>query len=140
MAKITLTKPKGEFLNLLKGLFSVLHIKGKDFSIAVTHNILVIKEALSGYIFDIPPEDYKVLLVQFKSIMESGAEDAEEQIQAIKDANPGVLQERDAQLKEVEDALKVEITLEVEVIDKNIISEEITSENLLSINEFIVAD
>jgi|TARA_R110000744_G_scaffold95167_2_gene183925 hypothetical protein len=137
MAKITITKTKGEFLNLLKGLFSVLHIKGKDFSFTVRDNILVIKEALSGYIFDVPPEDYRMLMVQFKTILASGAEDADEQIKAIKLANPEAVQERETQLQELEVALDISISLELDTLSRSILTEEITADNLLSINEFI---
>ena len=112
MAKITITKTKGEFLNLLKGLFSVLHIKGKDFSFTVRDNILVIKEALSGYIFDV-------------------------QIKAIKLANPEAVQERETQLQELEVALDISISLELDTLSRSILTEEITADNLLSINEFI---
>jgi len=138
MAKITLTKKRGEFLTSLKGLFSVLHIKGKTFSLAVTHNILVLKEALAGYLFDNPSEDYKVLLMEFKSIVDSGAEDTEAQVQAIKDNNPEIMAAREEQIQQLKQDLEVELTIEFEAISQDVLTEEITAEKLLSIQEFIL--
>ena len=40
MAQVTLTLKKGELLDLLKGLWAVSHIQGKEFSLVVTDNIL----------------------------------------------------------------------------------------------------
>jgi len=140
MAKITLTKKRGEFLTSLKGLFSVLHIKGKTFSLAVTHNILVLKEALAGYLFDNPSEDYKVLLMEFKSIVDSGAEDTEAQVQAIKDNNPEIMAAREEQIQQLKQDLEVELTIEFEAISQDVLTEEITAEKLLSIQEFILEE
>jgi len=140
MTKITLTKKRGEFLTSLKGLFSVLHIKGKTFSLAVTHNILVLKEALSGYLFDNPSEDYKVLLMEFKSIVDSDADDIEAQVQAIKDNNPEIMAAREAQLQQLEQDLEVELTIEFEAISQDVLTEEITAEKLLSIQEFVLEE
>lgn len=140
MAKITLTKKRGEFLTSLKGLFSVLHIKGKTFSLAVTHNILVLKEALAGYLFDNPSEDYKVLLMEFKSIVDSGAEDTEAQVQAIKDNNPEIMAAREDQIQQLKQDLEVELTIEFEAISQDVLTEEITAEKLLSIQEFILEE
>lgn len=140
MAKITLTKKRGEFLTSLKGLFSVLHIKGKTFSLAVTHNILVLKEALAGYLFDNPSEDYKVLLMEFKSIVDSGAEDTEAQVQAIKDNNPEIMAAREKQIQQLKQDLEVELTIEFEAISQDVLTEEITAEKLLSIQEFILEE
>lgn len=140
MAKITLTKKRGEFLTSLKGLFSVLHIKGKTFSLAVTHNILVLKEALAGYLFDNPSEDYKVLLMEFKSIVDSGAEDTEAQVQAIKDNNPEIMAAREEQIQQLKQDLDVELTIEFEAISQDVLTEEITAEKLLSIQEFILEE
>ena len=140
MAKITLTKKRGEFLTSLKGLFSVLHIKGKTFSLAVTHNILVLKEALAGYLFDNPSEDYKVLLMEFKSIVDSGAEDTEAQVQAIKDNNPEIMAAREEQIQQLKQDLDVELTFEFEAISQDVLTEEITAEKLFCIKEFILEE
>tara|TARA_B100001059_G_scaffold72361_1_gene69511 strand:+ start:16841 stop:17263 length:423 start_codon:yes stop_codon:yes gene_type:complete len=140
MAKITITKTKGNFLNLLKGLFSVLHVRGKDFSFIIKDNIVIIKNALTGYIFDVPPENYQLLMQEFKTIIASGAEDADEQIKAIKDANPEAVKEREDQLKATEEALKQEISLELKSIPRSIVNDEITAENLLILDELIESE
>jgi hypothetical protein len=140
MTKTTLTKTKGHFLNLLKGLFSVVHLKGKDFSFIIRDNIFTLKDNLSGYIFDVPPESYQLLMVEFKSIIASGAEDADAQIKAIKDANPEAVQEREEQLAAIETALQQEITLELNSIPRSIINDEITAENLLILDELLESE
>lgn len=140
MAKITITNTKGHFLNLLKGLFSVLHIKGKDFSFIIKDNIVTIKNALTGYIFDVPPESYQLLMQEFKVIIASGAADADDQIKAIKDANPEAVKEREDQLAATEAGLKEEITLELDSISRSILNDEITAENLLILDELIESE
>ena len=78
--------------------------------------------------------------MEFKSIVDSDADDIEAQVQAIKDNNPEIMAAREAQLQQLEQDLEVELTIEFEAISQDVLTEEITAEKLLSIQEFILEE
>ena len=118
MSQVTLTAKKGELLDLLKGLWAVSHIQGKDFSLIVTANILKLKELLDEFLLVEAPESYKALTEQAQAIINEKGEDTQERLKALEVANPEVLAERDAQLEVIEGQLQVEGTIELKTISE----------------------
>lgn len=137
MSQVTLTAKKGELLDLLKGLWAVSHIQGKDFSLIVTANILKLKELLDEFLLVEAPESYKALTEQAQAIINEKGEDTQERLKALEVANPEVLAERDAQLEVIEGQLQVEGTIELKTISEAALPEEITPAKLMHIIKIV---
>ena len=76
---------KGNFLNLLRGLFKIIHYKGKDLSFIIADNLLILQKELDGLIFDDPSEDYKLLVMKAQEIAKSEDDDAQDRVKQLED-------------------------------------------------------
>jgi|TARA_R110000744_G_scaffold344397_1_gene449755 hypothetical protein len=137
MAQVTLTLKKGELLDLLKGLWAVSHIQGKEFSLVVTDNILKLKELLDEFLLVEAPEAYRALTDQAQAIINEKGEDTQDRLKALELANPEVMAERDAQLAVMEEQLQDEGTIELKTIAEGILPEEITPAKLMHIRKIV---
>ena len=137
MTQVTLTVQKGELLDLLKGLWAVSHIQGKDFSLIVTDNIFKLKELLDEFLLVEAPEAYRELTMQAQAIINEKGDDTQERLKELELAHPEVLAERDAQLAVIEGQLKEEGTIELKTIPEAALPEEITPAKLMHIRKIV---
>ena len=128
---------KGNFLNLLRGLFKIIHYKGKDLSFIIADNLLILQKELDGLIFDDPSEEYKLLVMQAKEIAKSEDDDAQDRVKQLEADNADILKAREQQLEEVKAKLDVEVELELYPITKDLLPEDIDAEILLHIKQLV---
>lgn len=134
---IKLTDKKGNFLNLLRGLFKIVHYKGKDLSFITAENLLVLQDALEGLIFDNPSEDYKLLVMKAQELAKSEDEDVKAKIEKLEADNQDVINRRQEQLAVVKEELDEEVELELQPIAKKLLPEDIDAEILLHIKQLV---
>tara|TARA_R110000737_G_C14424621_1_gene458447 strand:- start:176 stop:586 length:411 start_codon:yes stop_codon:yes gene_type:complete len=134
---ITVKDKKGNFLNLLRGLFKIIHYKGKDLSFIIADNLLILQKSLDGLIFDDPSEDYKLLVMQVKEIAKSEEPDSQDRIKQLEEENSDIIKKREDQLEETRLKLDAELEIDLYPITKDLLPEDIDAEILLHIKQLI---
>ena len=128
---------KGNFLNLLRGLFKIIHYKGKDLSFIIADNLLILQKELDGLIFDDPSEDYKLLVMKAQEIAKSEDDDAQDRVKQLEADNADIIANRGKQLEETKAKLDIEVELELYPISKDLLPEDIDAEILLHIKQLV---
>ena len=131
MTKIKATNR--ELLDLLHSLYAVSDLKGLKFAIGVSKNIDRLKTDLK-YIDDAsaPSEEFQKLLDKVR-VIESAEQDKEaavSQIAELEKENQELIDERKAQLQDVETILNDEAEIELVSISEEALPEEITAKQL----------
>ena len=134
----TVNATKGEFVNLINGLFSVQDLQGKDFSLVVSKNISIIRESLK----DIeeagqPSEEFMDIARQVNEIASEQTEDSKEQIEKIEKENKALVDARKAQMDNVAELMKASIDIELNIISEDLLPEAITAKQINSIERVI---
>ena len=138
MTKIKATNR--ELLNLLHSLYAVSDLKGLKFAIGVSKNIDRLKRDLT-YIDEAsaPTEEFQKLLDQVK-VIESSEEDKDKvinEIAKLEKKNQKLIDERKAQLQDVDSILDDESEIELVSISEDILPEGITAKQLGGIIKLI---
>ena len=110
---IKLTDKKGNFLNLLRGLFKIINYKGKDLSFIIADNLLILQNALDGLIFDSPSEEYQLLVMKARELAKGEDEESKERVKKLEEDNADIIKRREDQLEEVKKKLDIEIDLDL---------------------------
>ena len=129
MKKLNATK--GELVNLINGLFSVQELKGKQFSLLVSKNIVILKKALKD-LEDAgkPSEEFMKLAEQVNEIANKNEADAKEQIDKLEKENQELVDVRRTQMDGLTEVMKEELEIDLYVIDEAIIPEDVTAQQL----------
>lgn len=138
MTKIKATNR--ELLNLLHSLYAVSDLKGLKFAIGVSKNIDRLKRDLL-YIdkASAPTEEFQKLLDQVR-VIESSEEDKDKvvkEIAKLEKKNQKLIDERKAQLQDVDSILDDESEIELVSISEEILPEGITAKQLGGIIKLI---
>ena len=138
MTKIKATNR--ELLNLLHSLYAVSDLKGLQFAIGVSKNIDRLKRDLL-YIDEAsaPTEEFQKLLDQVR-VIESSEEDKDKvvkEIAKLEKKNQKLIDERKAQLQDVDSILDDESEIELVSISEEILPEGITAKQLGGIIKLI---
>lgn len=138
MTKIKATNR--ELLNLLHSLYAVSDLKGLKFAIGVSKNIDRLKRDLL-YIDEAsaPTEEFQKLLDQVR-VIESSEEDKDKvvkEIAKLEKKNQKLIDERKAQLQDVDSILDDESEIELVSISEEILPEGITAKQLGGIIKLI---
>ena len=138
MTKIKATNR--ELLNLLHSLYAVSDLKGLKFAIGVSKNIDRLKRDLL-YIDEAsaPTEEFQKLLDQVR-VIESSEEDKDKvvkEIAKLEKKNQKLIDERKAQLQDVDSILDDESEIEIVSISEEILPEGITAKQLGGIIKLI---
>ena len=136
MTKINATK--GEFVNLINGLYQVQEIKGKDFSINVSKNIAILHDKLKDVEkAGTPSEEFMKLAAQVNEIANKGEENAKEQIDKLEEENKELVASRRAQMDEVSEIMKEEMKIKLNILTEDILPEDITAKQINNIIKII---
>ena len=132
----TINATKGEFVNLINGLFSVQELKGKDFGLAVSKNITNLKEGLK-HLEDEgkPSEEFMELARKVNEISNENSEDAKDRIDTLEKENEKLVQSRKDQMDKVMELMKDDISLDLVMISKKVLPEDITAKQINSIEK-----
>ena len=134
----TIKATKGEFVNLINGLFSVQELKGKDFGLAVSKNITNLKEGLKHLEDEGKPSDeFMELAKKVNEISNENSEDAKDRIDALEKENEKLVQSRKDQMDKVMELMKDDISLDLVMISKKVLPEDITAKQINSIEKII---
>lgn len=134
----TIKATKGEFVNLINGLFQVQDLKGKKFSLSVSKNIKVLQKELK----DLenagkPTDEFMDLAKQVNDIANEDAEDSKAKILALEEDNKDLVESRRKQIEDVTIMMEDEASIKLEIISESVLPEEITAKQINSIEKII---
>ena len=134
---ITLTQTKGEFLELLKGLWSASHLKGKELSVLINDNAAVIKNLLENLLWVNPSDEFAAVARQISRLQKAKADGWEAEVIALEDANKDIIDARNTEVANMKTALEEEVALELKLIPDELFTDEVTANILFSLNSII---
>jgi len=134
----TITGTKGDLVSIINGLFEVQELKGKKFSILVSKNIAILKEALQE-LEDAgrPSEEFLELAGRVNEIANKNEEDAKEQIDALEKENQELVDARKAQMEGVTKRMEEEAEVELNILSEDSLPEDITAKQINNIIQII---
>ena len=134
----TITATKGELVNLINGLFQVQELKGKEFGLAVSKNLTILKKELKE-LEEIgkPSDEFMKLAEQVNQIANAKAENSKEEIDEIEKNNEVLVKERRDQLDTVTHMMKEELSIELNTFSESILPEEISANQINNIIKII---
>lgn len=136
MTKINATK--GEFVNLINGLFKVQTLQGKEFGLKVSKNLKCIQEALKDLEeMGTPSEEFMKLAREVNALANQGTEDAQAQVKKLEEENKALVEERQAQMEKVTECMKDSLELKLEIIPEDLLPDNITAQQITGIQKII---
>tara|TARA_R110002012_G_scaffold14822_5_gene60399 strand:- start:306 stop:719 length:414 start_codon:yes stop_codon:yes gene_type:complete len=137
MTKINATK--GEFVNLINGLFQVQDLKGKKFGLAVSKNIVKLKKELQ-HLEDLgkPSEEFMELAIKVNEITKNNSESSQEEIDKLEKENETLVKERRAQMEKVTEIMKDEMSIKLITISEDALPNEISAKQINNIEKIIL--
>ena len=134
----TINATKGEFVNLINGLFQVQELKGKKFGLVVSKNITILKEDLK-HLEDLgkPSEEFMELATKVNQISQENPENAKEVIDKLEKENEVLVKARREQLAKVTELMKDKIDIKLNTISEESLPEEITAQQINNIERII---
>jgi hypothetical protein len=133
-----ITAKKGEFVNLVNGLFQVQELKGKKFSLTVIKNIKTIEQELK----DLenagkPTKEFMDLAKQVNDIANEDTEDSKAKILALEEDNKELVESRRLQIETVGKMMDEEATMELVTISEKDLPNDITAKQISNIEKII---
>ena len=128
MTKINATK--GEFVNLINGLFQVQDLKGKKFGLAVSKNIAKLKEELQ-HLEDLgkPSEEFMKLAMKVNELTKNNSEDSQEEINKL---------EKREQMEKVNKVMQDKMSIKLVTISEDILPDDISAKQINNIEKIIL--
>ena len=134
----TISATKGEFVNLINGLFTVQELKGKKFSLAVSKNLTILKKELKPLeSAGVPSEEFMVLAKQVNELANENSTDSKEKIEKLEADNKELVDARRIQMDEVTDLMSEETSIELQLMAENDLPEDITAKQINSLEKII---
>ena len=129
---------QGEFVNLINGLYQVQDLKGKDFSISVGKNIVILHDKLKDLEkAGTPSEEFMQLATKVNEISNKGEENAKEQIDKLEEENKDLVDSRRVQMDEVAEMMKKKTKIKLNILTEDSLPEDITAKQINSIIKII---
>ena len=129
---------KSDFVEILQGLFQVKDLKGKKFSLIAAKNIELIQDALKDLEDQGKPSDEFVeLSIKMRALMQSTEPDAKDKMQILEEENSTLIETRKAQIDDIKEKLKEEVELDITLVEKEDLPEDISMEQLMGINKLL---
>jgi len=134
----TIKAKKGEFVNIINGLFSVQDLKGKKFSLTVSKNISILQKALK----DLeeagkPSDEFMKLASEVNQLANANSEDSKEKIDKLEKENKELVDERRTQMDKVTKMMEEEIEVKLNILKEDILPEEITAKQINNLIKII---
>ena len=129
----TIKTTKGELVNIINGLFAVQSLKGKKFSLTVSKNISILTEALKDLEKAGKPSDEFMKLAEQENEISTNSENEEEakkQIDKLEEENSELVESRKSQMSKVQVMMEKEASVELHIINEDILPEDITAQQL----------
>ena len=134
----TINATKGEFVNLINGLFQVQELKGKKFGLAVSKNIVTLKKELQ-HLEDLgkPSEEFMELAMKVNEISQKNPETSQEEIDKLEKENEELVKLRREQMDNVAELMKDEMSIDLKVISEDLLPNDITAKQITNIEKII---
>ena len=135
----TINATKGEFVNLINGLYQVQEVKGKTFSLNVSKNISILHEKLKDVEkAGTPTEEFLALAKQVNEIAgKESEENAKKLVDKLEEENKELVDSRKAQLDKVAEMMKEEIKIKLHILTEESLPEDITAKQINNIVKII---
>ena len=135
----TINATKGEFVNLINGLYQVQEVKGKDFSLNVSKNISILHEKLKDVEkAGTPTEEFLALAKQVNEIAgKESEENAKKLVDKLEEENKELVDSRKAQLDKVAEMMKEEVKIKLHILTEDSLPEDITAKQINNIVKII---
>ena len=134
----TINATKGEFVNLINGLFQVQELKGKKFGLIVNKNITILREELKHLEeFGKPSEEFMKLAMEVNKISNENPENAKEKIDKLEKENKELVAARRKQMEDVTEKMKEEMTIKLNTISESNLPNDISAQQISNIEKII---
>ena len=134
----TINATKGEFVNIINGLFAVQEIQSKEFSLLVSKNIALLKEELKELeVAGAPSPEFMNLASQVNELANKNEENAQEKIDKIEKENQELVDSRRDQMDKVQKMMEKEASLELHILPETVLPEDITAKQINNILKII---
>ena len=134
----TINATKGEFVNLINGLFAVQDLKGKNFSLVVSKNIMILRDKLKDLeTVGKPSDEFMVLAQEVNKIANENAEDSKEKIEKLEKDNNDLVKERRVQMDKLNQLLEAKTTVHLNTISEDDLPENITAKHINNLEKII---
>ena len=129
---------KQEFVDLINGLFAAQEVEGKDFALTISKNISILREELKDVEEKAQPsEEFLKIARKVNKIAQDDKEGAEEKIAQLEKDNEEIVTSRRLQLANIQLSLKDEISVELYMLSKDILPENITAKQINQLEKLI---
>ena len=134
----TINATKGDFVQIINGLFNVQILSGKDFSLIISKNINILKDKLKD-LEDMgkPSEKFMELAKEVNLLSSGDDENAKAKIDKLEEENKDLVEERRAQLEKVAEVMKEEISVELHVLSEDLLPETVTANQINNLIKII---
>ena len=134
----TIKATKGEFVNLINGLFQVQELKGKKFGLVVSKNIITLKKELE-HLEDLgkPSEEFMKLAQKVNEISTIDPENSKTEIDKLEKENEELVTLRREQMENVTELMKDTMSIKLKTVSEKLLPEDITAQQINNIEKII---
>ena len=127
----TINATKGEFVNLINGLFQVQELKGKNFGLVVRKKLQHLEELGK------PSEEFMKLAVQVNEIAANDPDGSKEIIDQLEEDNKELVEKRREQMENVTERMKEKMSVKLKTLSTDILPEDITAQQISNLEQII---
>lgn len=134
----TIKAKKGEFVNIINGLFSVQDLKGKKFSLTVSKNISILQKALKDLEeLGKPSDEFMKLAAEVNQLANTNSEESKQKIDKLEEENKELVKERQEQMEKVTQMMDEELEIKLKTFEEDILPEDITAKQINNLIKII---
>ena len=134
----TINATKGEFVNIINGLFAVQEIQSKEFGLLVSKNIALLKDELKELeVAGAPSPEFMKLANQVNELANKNEEDAQEKIDKIEKENQELVDSRREQMDKVQKMMEEEASMNLHILPETVLPDDITAKQINNILKII---
>jgi glycerate-2-kinase len=136
MATKKLKTTCGELVDLMNGHFGVQDVPGKDFALIISKNMHTLQDSLAHVEkTGKPSEEFMKFAQEMNKLQQSNEKDA---LEKLEKTNAELIAERKLQMEKVQNMLKEDGEVELEVISRNLLPANITAKQLNNLEKIII--
>ena len=134
----TINATKGEFVNLINGLFQVQELKGKKFGLVVSKNITILKDSLK-HLEDLgkPSEEFLALAAKVNQISQEDPENSKNAIDELEKENEVLVKARREQMDKITVLMEEEVSVSLNTLTESTLPEDISAAQINNIIKII---
>ena len=135
----TINATKGEFVNLINGLFQVQNLKGKEFGLIVSKNLTTLEEKLKHLEKEGKPSpEFMELAEKVNKLANTEDEKtAKKKIDELEKENKELVADRRAQMDRVTELMKDKMSIKLSTLSEDLLPDDITALQIGSIKKII---